>query len=157
MNEIPISIYFTHFMGLILLISIIISFVLQTRKCKDINERLLCVYALLGCIHFLLSACAWAPWVFDTIKDSGLKHLGFILPFFACIIMVLGFLSVMFLVARHTKLSIKLLIMLYVTSAVWFVFDAKQHKYLIQAMTDHGCEHYYATWWWYNDRWDPNR
>ena len=73
------------------------------------------------------------------------------------LIMPAGFTLAAILAKRKRQITKWLFAGLTYMTLGWFGFDAYRHDYQIQAMTDHGCEHSYITWWWYNNRWDPTR
>jgi hypothetical protein len=91
------------------------------------------------------------------VEFEALYPEGIGVPPVACLALYAGFFLVLLLAERRRRLAVLLGAGLVAISAVWFVRDALGHNHQLQALTDHGCDHYYFTWWWYSDRLDPRR
>jgi hypothetical protein len=117
------------------------------------------IWAGIGVFHYALAVAGWALSAFLLLRlgDNRQAWAYLAIRMAACLLMLSGFTTAVVLARRRRRFTKWLVGTLTILTVAWFAFDAYGHDYQIQAMTDHGCDHYYLTWWWYNDRWDPRR
>jgi hypothetical protein len=128
---------------------------------NDKRKRFDCLrlWAGIGVFHYTLALVGWSLCVRLLLRhggdQAGWTYVG--VRMIPCLLMLAGFVVATVLARRRRRFVKWLVSILTIVTFSWFGFDAYRHDYQIQATTDHGCEHYYVTWWWYNDRWDPSR
>ena len=117
------------------------------------------IWAGVWIFHFALAVAGWSWLVYIMLQGPNdsvrWDYIG--VRMMPCAVMLAGFTVATVHAKRRRRLTKWLVAVLTVVTLGWFGFDAYRHDYQIQAMTDHGCEHSYVTWWWYNDRWDATR
>jgi hypothetical protein len=122
-----------------------------------VQRCLLLFLSGVGALHFCGSLWWWLTLILPMVAASGQTDpaplRGVVLDAVMCAAFLALYLGAFVLAFRGNKRSRTVWVGVFIGCCLAFFNDVKRQHYQVGVMDpDRGCQHLYATWWWYNDR-----